>query len=794
MTMEGGARVDAVEQHSLWISNLQRLQCEQVDLDRTQLPSLIDLEEACRQVALDKATGPDNVPSSLMHLHCASVAKLLYPQLLKLTLRGQEALIHKGGRLAIAFKGKGAHDRCESYRSLLVSSHPGKTLHKALRTSCSSIFDRYLQSQQLGGRKFVPVTLPVHLTRTYLRTNLAQQRSVAILFLDLKEAFYRVVRGLVVEAEKDDEMLARLAARLQPPHDALHELHALLDEPTALEDAHMPGHFRRAVQALHVDTHFHLVGQRDACRTAIGTRPGDSWADIIFSFAWARMLKNLETELVHRQLLDDYAMYPTWKPFGCNHERRTERTVFLGPTWMDDLSLGVSGDTSDAAVNKIGQAASCLLEKCANYGMTPNLARGKTEILLSLKGAGSRRCRARFFGGKASGTLPIIGEYSTSEIVVVGEYTHLGNVIHHTGSNGREMVRRLGIAHQAFSAHRRVIYNNAQLPMSRRKELFDTLIMSKLLYASETWIPGTLKEKEGLHSGIMKLYRRLCKVPHDAALRDDDILCRGQLLSPTELLRRQRLRYLPTLYRCGTLVPWGLIGLDEDWVELLRADLKWMHEQLKGASRLTDPSEDFMPWYFIIVHHSGYWKRLLRRSCEHAIMQRNRLYQIRQMHCDIFEILQEHGELYVPTPPVPQRPAQGFFGCLHCGLQCRTLGGEGAHMFKRHGIRAPHRRFCEGTQCAACLREFHTVGRLSHHLRRSDACQAALHQRGFWCDPGEGEGSQVHADQERWHNRLRIVQQAEGPTLPPLPGPAPLPVHHDCYSALAEMLLAVPGG
>ena len=158
-----------------------------------------------------------------------------------------------------------------------------------------------MQRQQLGGRKHVPVSLALHLTRTYLRVNKQQARSVGILFLDLKEAFYRVVRGIVIEAPEEDAMLAHLAARLQLPHDALHELHDLLAADCALIQAGMES---KAVRALHSDTHFHMNCQPDICRTQVGTRPGDSWADVVFAFAWARLLRGLEKDLTDRNILD----------------------------------------------------------------------------------------------------------------------------------------------------------------------------------------------------------------------------------------------------------------------------------------------------------------------------------------------------------------------------------------------------------------------------------------------------------------------------------------------------------
>ena len=106
MTMEGGKRMNHEEQQQLWIDNLRQLQASEIDLLWQQLPSLTDLEVACRQVAIAKATGPDGIQSDLIHSYPSAAAKKLYPVLLKLLLHGQEALIHKGGRLAVAYKGQ----------------------------------------------------------------------------------------------------------------------------------------------------------------------------------------------------------------------------------------------------------------------------------------------------------------------------------------------------------------------------------------------------------------------------------------------------------------------------------------------------------------------------------------------------------------------------------------------------------------------------------------------------------------------------------------------------------------
>ena len=95
-----------------------------------------------------------------------------------------------------------------------------------------------------------------------------------------------------------------MGARLGMGTDLLHALYQHLDQDPALVRAGMSSHMRRMVKALHSDTHFFLKGQTDHCKTRLGTRPGDSWADIIFSFLWSRLLHEFESELAQLGILE----------------------------------------------------------------------------------------------------------------------------------------------------------------------------------------------------------------------------------------------------------------------------------------------------------------------------------------------------------------------------------------------------------------------------------------------------------------------------------------------------------
>ena len=120
----------------------------------------------------------------------------------------------------------------------------------------------------------------------------------------------------------------------------------------------------------------------------------------------------------------------------------------------------------------------------------------------------------------------------------------------------------------------------------------------------------------------MRLYRRLLRHGHDAHLSDDDILVATGLPSPSELLRLQRLRYLGTLFSCHHLVEWGVLNQDKEWITLVEDDLRWLGWQLRTTTTFGPPEQHIEAWLEIAKFHSSFWKRLIRRGGQHAVLQR----------------------------------------------------------------------------------------------------------------------------------------------------------------------------
>ena len=481
--MEGGIRRSAQPQRDRWIQNLASLHSDPVVVTIEDLPPVAALESAFRQVTTGKATGPDNIPAEVCNSCPTALARHSFPLLLKTLLHGHEPLLHKGGRLVPIWKRKMSKQRCEAYRSILISSHIGKCIHRTLRLHQASIYEQYLIRQQIGGQRKAPVNLGVHLARAFFRHHHLRQRPIAFIFLDLSEAFYRVIRPLAVGGKTDDETLALVASRLGLPATILDDLRIHLSQDCATQQAQLPLHLQRALYALHLDTHWHIGPQQDACCTSMGTRPGDAFADVIFGYLWSRVLQRFQQEAdVEGSTFDAFPADHGPDLFGRQVPTGTTPTKFLGPCWMDDLCVALSADHGESLLRKTRSTAGLLIDQCLSHAMQPNLAAGKTEIMLSFRGKGARKLRTAHYGPIAPRQLTVVGEYDTYKIQLVGQYLHLGCILHHCGDLRKEIRRRVALAHKAFAEHRKVLFHNPAITLPKRVELFRSLVLSKFLY------------------------------------------------------------------------------------------------------------------------------------------------------------------------------------------------------------------------------------------------------------------------------------------------------------------------
>ena len=245
----------------IWIQELQSFQQDEIQADVCSLPTLTDLEKALRRVPRGCACGPDGLPGELCHHQLAAIARLLCPGLLKtaraVSFQGRSA------NSGLHYKRKGPVDSWRSFRSVLVSTHLGKAVHRSIRQHAHCLY-LWVFSPSATNR-----WQTWHSCLTWGTSNQSLLPSCQAMWT---ETFYRAFREVPLGGNITDELLAHLMHKLRMPEDSLHDIHDLLQEKPAIELAGLDPLHQRCFRAIHLSTHFSMRNQHDASRTTMGTR------------------------------------------------------------------------------------------------------------------------------------------------------------------------------------------------------------------------------------------------------------------------------------------------------------------------------------------------------------------------------------------------------------------------------------------------------------------------------------------------------------------------------------------
>eukprot|EP00439_Symbiodinium_sp_Y106_P064402 s1484_g10.t1 len=452
------------------------------------VPDLCSLEWALRDTATARAYGQDGVPGEVAHYCAAELSKALFQLQLKSVFRLCEPVQHKGGVLHCVWKRKGPKQPCTSYRGILVSSILGKSLHKLLRQKCVTALSTVTSPLQVGGLPRYPVTVPAHATRLFQSACHRRCLCHSIVFLDLQEAFYRIVRPLITGGPLTQEAIAAACRAVNLPSGVYHEIQAHLQQPALLQGAGASEWATRALAETLQDTWFKFLGEPELVVTTIGSRPGESLSDLVFSLLFAKVLARIRQALRaagHVTAIPWHAsMTGRLQPFA---EPVHETIELLDSTWMDDLSLMLRAQDSIALLDRLCTGTAVLLDACLEHALLPNLGRGKTEALVMLRSSGTKEARRRLFIDEG-GTLPLDCRlWPSARLRITPTHKHLGDILHHRGHLQREVKARAAQAWTAFNQRKQKVFASPAVAPRDNMLLFDTLVATVLFYGCGTW-------------------------------------------------------------------------------------------------------------------------------------------------------------------------------------------------------------------------------------------------------------------------------------------------------------------
>ncbi|CAE6939333.1 Pol [Symbiodinium sp. CCMP2592] len=677
------------------------------------LPTLADVQRLMRTTPRHKSAGLDLIPGDVLSTAHEELAAVLHPLFTKAMLWARQPTQWTGGILFEAFKNAGSNREVSNYRSLFVSSALGKL-------GCATLCCFW--------------TPRVH-------TMLSAENLLLVTFVATP--------------------LSQLFQRFNLPPEDLQELMATVSAGGIMDAAGVPPALRQVIRDFHYNTWFttRFTDGRQACKTLAGSRPGESFADTIFGFVYAKLLCSIYEVAATEGLAFEVPYDPETGVYA-DGTAGLEQTSWDG-TWADDSAFITVAADAEQLLHKATRLCEVVIGSCQAAGLTPNMKVGKTSLLMRLSGRGSVRARRQQFRDGAS-TLRIAALDMT--VPLVPQYRHLDGFLDVNNTMVVEARHRVALATQAFDDSSRLFLCRRDLSLETRAGVFNTIVTTSL-FNMGLWVPGGRAWKM-LNNAYSRLVRRLL-----APTFKGDRLFRVPLVVAHVatgcwkldlVARRARLSLLASLVVAGPDLLWATLQAEGSWLKTVRGDLEWP----VGCDSADWPRLDaagWPAWFTLIRDQTARFKRrvALRLKATHKEVCASDVVLVCQWA--MFRTLPK------VTQDVPRRP---FWKCWMCGVSFDTKAKLSVHYFKTH------------------KREFWSNGRLAAHLRAYLRCVESLRRSGcvVSVEPGFGSRRRRKQDVEQYTPAAPV---RVGPTREPAKETSWGPHLKNYYRDLCEAALDV---
>ena len=674
------------------------------EYDLAELPDLLAIEQVIREARDGRAPGPSGIPTCVWKAFPGLSAKALLRVYMKAHMRLTEPIQYRCTKLTALIKKAGLAAKADSYRSIALLDPSAKFLHRLQRPGLLSALAETAQPLQQGCLPGSVATALTHVLLAKMRAALAAKQSTAIIFLDLTAAYYRLLRQAITGEQINDEVLCQLLERLHVPAHYVAEVADFARHGQLLATA--SPHLRRVLASTYRHTLFVLDGSDTLTYTQVGSRPGDSVSDVLFSLALVCVVDEV------RSCLRDQGM-----------------PDILMPIWADDLSLPLVG-TAEQVPAAVTATATALHHACHRRAMCPNYAPGKTEALVSYAGPGSKKAAKTLFStGCGALALPV---QPAVQLRCVLQYCHLGTMLSAKCRPTRDLHRKLGFAKSVASQLAKKVLRREAVPIQARGSILDVLATSRAHYGVAIW--GSLNSQEAAlwAAGHGSLYRCLVRPRKGAdgpcfpSLRP---LC-AQVLRPTpevtmRLLRLDHLRLIAAQQQEVLLqaLQQEADASEHSWLATVEADITWLNglwQQLPSRKEhmIFQGADDFVE---AALHFPGKVKGLLRRAKRQSAARPQ------------------------PDTPPPDPagqlsclPADNLYSCHECDRSFPDLHTLRAHQWSQHRVCTFLSQHTPRATCSSCLTRFWTRSRLLRHVlhdapRCGHQLLAQLHLRSPSC-------------------------------------------------------------
>ena len=474
-------------------SALLRVPQQPVKLELDEFPTMVETTKAIEQLKSGKAAGVDGIPPEIWKHGGPALHTKLHELFVCCWEQGKLPQDLRDAVIVTLYKNKGEKSDCSNYRGITLLSIAGKLLARVLlNTLVPTIAEDHLPETQCGFRANRSTIDMVFVLRQLQEKCREQNKGLYVTFVDLTKAFDTVSRkGLwqIMERLGCPPKFLNMVVQLHEDQRGQVRLSSDLSEPFPINN---------------------------------GVKQGCVLAPTLFTIFFSMMLKHATADLD-----DEDGVYIRYRLDGSlfNLRRLQAHTKTLEQLirdllFADDAALVAH---TERALQRI---TSCFAEAAQLFGLEVSLK--KTEVLH--QPAPREEYRPPHI---------IIGN---TELKTVQHFTYLGCTISSDAKIDREIDNRLAKGNSAFGRLYKRVWNNKHLKKSTKIKVYSAVVVTTLLYGSESWVTYRhhLRLLERFHQRCL---RTILGIHWSDFVTNVEVLEQAEVLSIEAMLMKSQLRW-----------------------------------------------------------------------------------------------------------------------------------------------------------------------------------------------------------------------------------------------------------
>ena len=463
-------------------------------------PTLEEVKRAIDSLKNGKAPGPDGIPAEIYKCGDEDLCHALLSIFLRCWQTGEVPKQWLHAVVSTLYKKKGEKSMCSNYRGLSLLDVAGKIFAKIMATRFNhNIAEKILPDSQCGFRADRSTSDMIFVCRQLLEKGREQCQPLSFAFIDLKKAFDTVNR----------ELLFSVLERFGCPPISLILLKALHCGNTA------------AVR---------VGGQvSNQFQVTMGVKQGCVLAPVLFNvFLLAvTLLTSRHSETLERSPGIRLRYRCDGGAFNLQRLKSTRNAKSLtvrDMQYADDAAI-VAG----CAVELQGE----LSETDAQFSrMGLMMNTDKTEVMHKQHNADNAQ--------------PI--SIRNNVLNEAQDFTYLGSIISNNCTLDREINNRISRASAAFGQLSVRVYLNRNLKLSTKIKVYQAIVISILLYGSETWTLYS-KQLKLLNTFHLRCLRRILRITWRDRVPNNVVLSRCGCNSIHSIVAERMLRWAGHMQR-----------------------------------------------------------------------------------------------------------------------------------------------------------------------------------------------------------------------------------------------------